>query len=85
MRVKVLGKYWTLTFVPTLGAHGDCDDVSRTIRIKQGQSDRDTLDTVIHESLHAAAFDMFDESYVDKLATDISIILTRLGYKRQEK
>lgn len=87
MRIMVLGKWWNLKFVPTLGTPGnpkwgDCDHPTtrkKEIRILSRLRGRDKLDAIIHEMLHAADCHK-TEDWVDTVATDIARELTRLGY-----
>lgn len=75
-RVKILGKSWLLRFVkrPELGKIcGDCapPDSKRVIRVKCGMPGHLTLNTIIHEMLHASQW-CLDEKHVNDLATDIT-------------
>lgn len=40
------------------------------------------LDTVIHELLHASAWDVLDEGFVDGTASGIARVLWRIGYRK---
>lgn len=87
MRVSILGKTWNLEFVPRrecgTDAIGSCDspDMPRkTIRVASGLKGVDRLDTIIHESIHAAHFAL-DEAFVEQFASDLARILWRLGYR----
>ena len=82
-RIKILGKIWRLCFVkyPELGttAYGDMrspPDGPRRIRVKTGMSPLRTLDTIIHEMLHASN-ESLDEEHVNTLATDIARTILR--------
>jgi hypothetical protein len=80
--LKIRGQKWRLRFVPFLGnAEGVCDKPERTIRIALGKSEQDTLDSIIHEILHAAMWDL-DEEAVLTTANAISEALWKLGYRR---
>jgi hypothetical protein len=80
--LKIRGQKWRLRFVPFLGnAEGVCDKPERTIRIALGKSEQDTLDSIIHEILHAAMWDL-DEEAVFTTANAISEALWKLGYRR---
>lgn len=85
-RVKILGKHWRLKYVPNLGdATGTCEPPEReakTIRIKHGLSEQEELETVIHETLHAAFWPL-DEEFVRLFAEDAARILWKLGYRKQ--
>jgi hypothetical protein len=84
-RVKVRGRSWTIADqVPAKlmrDALGDCTHGTRTIRIRAGLGDRDSLDVLIHELLHAALPDL-DEIAVDETATSIADILIDMGWER---
>lgn len=88
MRIRILGKFWELRFVPTLGVvklpkWGDCDHPGvkgKQIRILSKLRGEERLDALIHEMLHAADSHK-TEDWVDTVATDIARALTRLGYK----
>lgn len=81
-RVKILGKNWRLRFVkyPELGKKtaGDCSDPDkkRQIRVLLGMPGHKTLDTIIHEMLHASQW-CLDEKHVNELATDIARTILR--------
>ena len=83
--VNVRGKRWNLEFMERLpsGAAGECDDPStprKAIWVATQQKPSDILDTLIHELLHAALPDLCEETILET-ATDIAIVLTRLGAK----
>jgi hypothetical protein len=85
--ITVRGSRWKIRFVPNLGeSHGCCNKLQRTIRIALGKDEREMLDSIIHEVLHAALWDL-DEEAVEETANAISGALWRLGYRRasQEK
>ena len=79
MRLKILGKYWSVRFVPVLGpveerADADCTDPGdrhKTIRLKSTLVGQELLDALVHEMLHAADWSK-DEEWVNRLATDIA-------------
>jgi len=66
------------------GHLGVCDAPTagrnKTIVIRPNLSDRDKLDTAVHEALHACYWDM-DEEAVNEGASDIAKFLWRLGYR----
>jgi hypothetical protein len=81
--LNIRGQKWRIRFVPFLGdAEGVCDKPERTIRIALGKSDQDTLDSIIHEILHAALWDL-DEHAVHTTANAIAEALWKLGYSRK--
>lgn len=52
------------------------------VRIRPGLDDRTEMDALIHELLHAAAWNL-DEADVTAIATDLAKILTHIGWKRE--
>jgi hypothetical protein len=85
MRVRLGGKYWTLRFVPNMRDYGDMQDPGhvdgRIIRIGTWPSEKDKMDTIIHEALHCIRPEL-DEQAVADTATDIARLLWRLGYRQ---
>lgn len=88
LRVKLAGKYWTIRHLPArrLGRDvcGLCDDPKRArpeIWLKQSLSEKDMLDTTVHELLHALFPDLSEES-VTKAGTEIAKVLWKLGYRK---
>lgn len=81
MRIRILGKTWTLRFAPVaeLGRdYGHCDSPDRPrkeIAIREDLKGREAVDTAIHECLHAAGWHLCDEEWIDRLATGISKVL----------
>lgn len=91
MRLDLCGKRWQLIFVTRLGEgnghDGSCDSPNvknKAIRIKVDLHGRRRLEVFIHEMLHACSWNL-DESFVDRLAHDISHALWRLGYRDMNK
>ena len=83
MQVTIRGKRWRFERRKTQGAYGRCDGPhikNKTITVDPRISGQTELDTVIHECLHAAFWDM-DEEAVEEVATDLARILIRLGWK----
>lgn len=86
MRVRILGKQWTIQDGVKLpdGVYGDCDPPEtprRKIRLRKGMSERRRLEVLLHECLHAADWHK-DEAWVGEVARDLAIILGRAGYRR---
>jgi hypothetical protein len=80
--LRIRGQRWRLRFVPNLGnAEGVCDKEQRTIRIALGYPEDQTLDSIVHEVLHAALWDL-DEEAVHETANAISSALWKLQYRR---
>ena len=84
MHVTILGKRYELTFVPRLAKNtfGECEhptEPGKKIRVKQGLGEKQTLDTLIH-----AADWSKEEEWIETVASDITRILWRLGYRKQK-
>ena len=65
--------------------YGTCDDPkskNKSIVVDSRLSGEIELDTIIHELLHAASWEVFDDDFVDTTATSIARILHRLGYRK---
>lgn len=87
MRVKVLGKYWRLRFVPNLANRGDCDGPAtrhKEIRLAAGLHGEERLEVLLHELLHAAGWHI-DEAFVERFAGDAARALWRLGYRSRDE
>jgi len=88
MHFKMLGKIWRLEWVRRFKdreQHGECDHpekINKAIRVREGMSELDTLDTLIHECMHCG-FWQIDEEFVSQFSTDLARLLVRLGYRRQ--
>lgn len=91
MRFRLLGQLFRLDFVPPdkmpKDRCGDCgpprtDGRPRRIRILDNMSEKDTLDTILHEGLHGCSWHI-DEEFVAKAARDLTRVLWRLGYRKQ--
>lgn len=85
MRVVLHGRHWNLTFVPNLGPNrGVCDSPTtpgKAIKIQSGLKGEELLEVLIHEALHACAWNL-DEDAVTVTAEDIARMLWKLGYRR---
>lgn len=85
MRVTILGKRWGLKFTNLpRDVNGECDgptEPEKEIRIRTGLSEKETLETILHECLHAADWSK-DEAWVEDVACDLAAVLRRLGYRR---
>ena len=87
---KIGGIMWRVKFVKSSEisrtAWGTCDwppGKSPTICIRASMTPAQRLDTIIHETLHAA-LPLLDEEAVRASATDIARVLTKSGYKYAE-
>lgn len=80
--LRIRGQRWRLRFVTHLGENrGVCDKPNRIIRIVSCQEGQMEMDTIIHEILHAALWDL-DEEAVHDTANAIAAALWRVGYRR---
>lgn len=83
MIVKVLGKYWRLEFTRLKTIRGSCDSPDtpkKSIRIASNLKDKEKLEVLIHEVIHAAGWNLCEE-FVEQLAYDLSNILWRVGLR----
>ena len=89
MRHTIAGRRFSILLDATLpDSHGICTDPHRPgarIEIAAGLSEADFLESVIHEALHASAYDLLSEHYVSTTANDIARLLLKMGFKRAEK
>lgn len=83
MRVKINGRLWDLVFTNLQTIDGDCaapTDKGKRIRVASTLRGERRLDVLLHEMLHAGAWNL-DESTVSTIASDMSRVLWRLGYR----
>lgn len=86
MRVTLNGKRWLLFYAPLDGDDGQCDAPNKrnkriTVDPRVKFNDRQHMEIVLHEMLHAADWAM-DEEYVDAYATEAARVLYKLGFRR---
>ena len=67
---------------PVLGKCDPPDQPNKGIRVLATLKGEKELDTIIHEALHAAAWTVLDEGFVDQTAEDLARLLWRLGYRK---
>lgn len=85
MQLTILGRRWELVECDGRelpGRWGECDDPrtpGKRIRIRKRLSGQHRVEILLHEQLHAAGFDMFDEGFVEQLARDLARNLGRAG------
>lgn len=81
--VKLDGKSWRIQFVNRSAIPndrwGDCNNKTRNMRVRVDLSDQNTLDTFLHEMLHAASYQLFSEDWVSETATEMARALLRSG------
>ena len=89
MRHTIAGRRYHIVFDARLSdSHGICTDPARprpTIKIARGLSALNELEAVIHEALHASAYQLLSEAYVTETANDIATLLTKIGYVKHGK
>ena len=89
MRVEIRGRRYSLKFgaASVVSALGSCDapdSKGKTIRIRRSLRGRDRMTVVVHELLHAALWDLSEES-VDETAEAVARVLWSLGYRCDEE
>lgn len=89
MKIRILGKSWQLRFVPPEeigGKNGSCDNPCRSnkaIEIWNELKGEECLETIIHECMHAAGWDVFDEKFCETVSVDIArAVFTKEALKR---
>jgi len=85
MRIKLLGKVWTLIRKPLVAADGYCDHPQtngKKIIVDSRLRGERELEVLIHEFMHAADWTK-DESWIEPVAEDVARALWRLGYRRE--
>jgi len=58
---------------------GDCNDKTKTIRVRQDLCDLNFLDTFLHEMLHASNYVCFSEEFVERTASQMAKALLASG------
>ena len=82
----VLGdlQLWQIDIVKRCEMHkevwGDCNDKTKRIRVRGDLSDRNFLDTFLHEMLHACAFVPLSEEFVERTASQMARALLASGH-----
>jgi hypothetical protein len=85
VKLRILGRFWGLSFVSRLKDHsrGECDPPclpGKEIRVLSKLRGEERLEVLLHEMLHAAQWHL-DEAYVEVIAADMARALWRLGYR----
>jgi hypothetical protein len=79
-KINLNGSEWEVILVTKKdmepGVWGLASDEKKTLKIRTDLSDRNLIDTAIHECLHAANFQCFSEEFVEDTATQIAKVLT---------
>lgn len=82
-RLKIIGRVWSLRFVPNLANRGDCDppqQARKEIRVSSSLRGEERLEVLLHELVHAAGWHL-DETFVERFGRDAARVLWRLGYR----
>ena len=86
MHVTIRGKRYELRFEKMNPEYlGLCDPpnvMNKKITVESNQGEREFLDTLIQELMHAAYWDIKEDA-IDEGATDVATVLWRLGYRRK--
>ncbi len=89
MKARVLDKTWNILFVDSSKIdeenRGECDapdTPGRQIRINEDLKGEIFLDTIVHELLHSAGWNL-GEDFIEAAATDIASILWRPSVLRR--
>lgn len=88
MRVSICGRRWNLRFVPRSrrrGYYGICDAPhipNKTITIEAGHPEARELESLLHETLHAGAWNLSEETVTD-WARDVARCLIKLGWHKR--
>lgn len=83
MRAKIRGTFWTVLKTKVQkGWWGYCCRETKRVRVSREAHGLRELDTLIHECLHAALWDL-DETAIKEIATDVANIVWRYrgGYR----
>jgi len=86
MRCRLRGKWWTIARRRMRGRKvGECDSPAnsapRYIYLKPSLKDKELLETLLHEMLHACLWDL-DEDAVIEVSADIASSLWSDGWRR---
>jgi len=86
MKIKINKCWWRLIFKPKVKHEGDdcfgvCWHRSRRIEVATDVDEKEIMDTIVHEMLHASDRNQKEE-WVARTAFDITNALWRLGYRR---
>ena len=87
LRIKIGGKYWTLTSARIPGFDGLAENNPKTpnkhIWINENTKGKDLLDTIIHEFSHCFE-PRWKEDTVLQFGTELAEVLWKLGYRSTE-
>jgi hypothetical protein len=78
-RIKLSTGWWTVVMEPI---HGWASPAQKVILITPCKETKERLDTIVHETLHATKWGLTEEE-VQRIANDITAVLWRAGYRRE--
>jgi len=84
MKHSIRGKRWNVVFRKLSKEWGLCAPKLREITLDSGADSGALLYAVLHEGLHAAFPDL-DEASVTEASSDISALMTRLGFVHRDE
>lgn len=85
MKLRLGSAWWTLKFTDRLTAnHGYCDYETQTISIDANLGERDALETLLHECLHATHPEL-TEKEVTRTASQLAKAMLKTGWHRGRK
>lgn len=87
-RFLARGEWWRIRYANLRKDWGRCDYEHRELLIARKQSERDELDTTVHEAIHAEipvdSICAMDEAATARLAGVVSEVLWLMGWRKQE-
>jgi hypothetical protein len=78
------GRRWKFKVTRPMKDRGRINNITREVKISSDMEGERLLDTVIHEALHAAYWDI-EERAIEQTATDLARLLWRLGYRNLDE
>lgn len=91
IRTKINRKEWRVCLVNSSqmsrNSWGECDDPSVSnpeIWVNRNAKNKDLLDTLIHETIHAVRPELAEEAVLETAST-IADVLWKIGYRVKEK
>ena len=82
MYAKLRDRRWTIRWSRLRGSvHGWCCWANRVITLDERETERERLDTAIHEVLHACLPDVSEDA-IDATATGLANVLWKLNWRQ---
>ena len=91
MIVTILKKRWRFLRCKPFkddDTHGNCDPPdwkNKAIRVDKTLRGEAELETILHEMLHTAAWDLLSEQWVTDAGRDLAKALWRIGYRKEDR